>query len=71
MEEFADGGALMFDPGDDATLAELIHQLVIGDPTFDARRSAGLAIAAAHTWEASAERHMAAYRVAAGMTSQG
>lgn len=70
MEEFTDGGALMFDPGDDATLAELIHQLVIGDPTLDARRSAGLAIAAAHTWEASAERHMAAYRVAAEMTSQ-
>jgi glycosyltransferase involved in cell wall biosynthesis len=66
MEEFAAGSALMFDPGDDATLAELIHQLVIGDPTFDARRSEGITRAATFTWEASAERHMAAYRIAAG-----
>ena len=69
MEEFAAGAALMFDPGDDATLAELIHQMVIGDPTFDARRSAGVSIAAEHTWEASAERHVEAYRAAAGAGS--
>ncbi len=66
MEEFAAGAALMFDSGDDATLAELIHQLVIGDPTFDARRAEGLVRAASNTWEASAERHMVAYRLAAG-----
>ena len=66
MEEFAAGAALTFDAGDDPTLAELIHQLVIGDPTFDSRRSKGLSTAASHTWEASAERHMEAYRIAAG-----
>lgn len=65
MEEFAAGAALMFDPGDDGGLAELIHQLVIGDPTFDARRSAGLSIAASYTWDASAQRHVEAYRSAA------
>jgi glycosyltransferase involved in cell wall biosynthesis len=71
MEEFASGAALMFDPGDDTTLADLIHQLVIGDPTFDSRRAEGLARAASHTWEASAERHMAAYRLAAGAGAGG
>ena len=66
MEEFAAGAALLFDPGDDATLADLIHQLVLGDPTLDGRRSAGLEAAASHTWQASAERHLEAYRLAAG-----
>ncbi|HEX4863671.1 MAG TPA: glycosyltransferase family 1 protein [Acidimicrobiales bacterium] len=66
MEEFAAGAALMFDPGDDASLADLIHQLVIGDPTLDSRRSAGLSIAGSYTWDASAELHMEAYRRAAG-----
>ncbi|HUE60536.1 MAG TPA: glycosyltransferase, partial [Acidimicrobiales bacterium] len=66
MEEFADGAALLFDPGDDATLAELIHQLVLGDPTIEGRRSAGFEAASSHTWEASAERHVEAYRLAAG-----
>lgn len=66
MEEFAAESALMFEPGDDATLAELIHQLVIGDPTFEARKSRGLATATSYTWERSAELHMNAYRAAAG-----
>ena len=66
MEEFAAGSALMFEPGDDAMLAELIHQLVIGDPTFEARKSRGLATATSYTWERSAELHMNAYRAAAG-----
>jgi glycosyltransferase involved in cell wall biosynthesis len=66
MEEFAAGAALMFDPGDDAALAELIHQLVIGDPTFDSRRALGLERAASYTWDLSAERHLDAYRGAVG-----
>ena len=66
MEEFAAGAALLFDPGDKETLADLIHQLVLGDPTLDGRRLAGLEAAAAHTWEASAELHMQAYRLASG-----
>ena len=68
MEEVAGTAALLVPPGDVGALGEVLDQVLAGaiDPaTAAARRSEGLAVAAAHTWEASADIHVAAYRTAA------
>ncbi|HUP69526.1 MAG TPA: glycosyltransferase family 1 protein [Acidimicrobiales bacterium] len=67
MEEVVAGAALLVEPGDGDSLAGVLDMLVRGDAGLEARRQRGLAVAARHTWEASAAAHVAVYRsVAAG-----
>ncbi|MHB1487032.1 MAG: glycosyltransferase family 4 protein [Acidimicrobiales bacterium] len=67
MQEVAEGAALLVAPGDSDALAGALDMVVRGDHALAGRRRHGLDIAAAHTWRASAEGHMAAYRAAAGV----
>ncbi|SFS96164.1 MSMEG_0565 family glycosyltransferase [Saccharopolyspora flava] len=53
------GGAARFADGPEAFAAELGSALAWEDPD---RREAGRELAAAHTWQAAAERHIAFYR---------
>jgi len=68
MEEVAQGAAVLVGPGDTGVLADAIDEALAGTNPVEAdqRRSRGLEVAAAHTWEASAEAHVAAYRHAVG-----
>jgi glycosyltransferase involved in cell wall biosynthesis len=70
MEEVAGDAATLVPPGDVTGLAEALDA-VLGSGTTasgerDRRRRAGLRIAAAHTWDESANRHVEAYRYAQG-----
>jgi glycosyltransferase involved in cell wall biosynthesis len=68
MAELAGEAATLVVPGDAEGLAEALA-LVLADrdgPTGARRREAGFARAAARTWEASAARHVEAYRIATG-----
>jgi glycosyltransferase involved in cell wall biosynthesis len=62
MEEVAEGAALLVPPGDADALAGALDMLVRGDEALGTRRQRGLAVAARHTWEASAAGHVEAYR---------
>jgi len=67
MEEVAGAGALLVPPGEVGPLAEVLDDILGGggdDRAASERRSIGFEVAAAHTWEASAEHHVAAYRSA-------
>jgi glycosyltransferase involved in cell wall biosynthesis len=66
MAEVAGESALLAPPGQPAALAEAISAAIAEDGSGAAarRRARGLEIAAQHTWEACAEGHMAAYRLA-------
>ena len=67
MAELAGGAAMLVPPGDTADLAAAIDEVLSeggGGRTAERRRE-GLAVAAARTWEASAECHLEAYRRAA------
>jgi glycosyltransferase involved in cell wall biosynthesis len=71
MEEVAGDAATLVRPGDVAGLAEALDAaLGSGSVTTsgerERQRHAGLKIAAAHTWEESANRHVEAYRYAQG-----
>ena len=68
MAEVAGDAALLAAPGDPPALAAAIARSISELATSEQarRRSQGLAIAAGYTWEACAEGHMAAYRLAAG-----
>ncbi|MGH9305690.1 MAG: glycosyltransferase family 4 protein [Acidimicrobiales bacterium] len=66
MEEIAEGAALLVAPGDTDALAGALDMAVRTDQALEGRRERGLAIAAAHTWRASAEGHLRAYRAAFG-----
>jgi glycosyltransferase involved in cell wall biosynthesis len=69
MEEVAGTSALLVPPGDVGALAEVVDSVLSGqldERAASERRSLGLAIAERHTWEASADLHVAAYRAAAG-----
>ena len=64
MEEVAGDAAVLVPPGDQAALADAVDAELAGGPRgpmSEARRSRGLEIASAHTWERSAERHLVAY----------
>lgn len=65
MEEVAGDAALLVAPGDDSALADALDEVLEGGPAVEARRDRGFAVAARHTWEASAEAHVAVYRQAA------
>ena len=65
MAELAGSAAWLVPPGDVDLLAGAIEAALADDADVRRRRSAGLAVAASHTWARSAEGHMAAYRWAA------
>ncbi len=67
MEEVAGSSAVLVPPGDAGALGDVLDEILGGrgdDRATSERRALGFAIASAHTWEASAERHVAAYRMA-------
>lgn len=71
MEEVAGEVASLVAPGDTAALADVIDErltLRVGADSEGRRR--GLEIAARHTWAASADRHVEAYRYAAAVPAR-
>jgi glycosyltransferase involved in cell wall biosynthesis len=73
MEEVAGDAATLVDPGDVSGLAHVLDVHLAGpagpaepDHVRADRRRRGFDIVAQHTWAASADRHMEAYRWAAG-----
>jgi hypothetical protein len=70
MEEVAGDAAALVDPGDVSGLADVLDVHLAGpaepDHVLADRRRRGFDIVAQHTWAASADRHMEAYRWAAG-----
>jgi glycosyltransferase involved in cell wall biosynthesis len=64
MAEVAGEAAVLVGAGDRGALAEAIEETVSGGPEVRSRVAAGLKIAGAHTWEASALGHLRAYRLA-------
>lgn len=69
MAEVAGDAAVLVPPGDVDGLAGALSDLLTAgrdDPEVLARRAIGLERAATRTWAASAERHVDAYRIAAG-----
>ncbi len=69
MEEVAGGAAVLVGPGDQTGLADALDAELDGRSggatAVRMRRERGLVIVAEHTWERSAEHHLAAYRHAA------
>ncbi len=68
MAELAGEAATLVTPGDREGLADALAMVLRGAGGSEARRrrEAGIARAATLTWEASAARHVEAYRIAAG-----
>ena len=67
MDEVAGGAARLVDAGDVEGLIGAIDAIVSGsDGEVAQRRALGLERARERTWQASAQRHLHAYRVAAG-----
>ncbi len=64
MQDVVGDAALLVPPGDEAALAEAIEALVGGGPAVERLRRRGPQVAAGFTWAASAEGHVAAYRLA-------
>jgi glycosyltransferase involved in cell wall biosynthesis len=62
IEEVAAGAALLVPPADVEALAGALDMAVRQDAGLAGRRERGLAIAARHTWAASAQRHAEVYR---------
>lgn len=71
MEEVAGDAALLVEPGDGPGLADALGQMLTEgrDRTAlaEERRRRGFRIVERHSWAASASRHVAAYRCAAGL----
>ena len=69
MEEVAGASALLVPPGDGGALADVLDTVLTGrgdDRAASERRSLGFDVVERHTWGASADLHVAAYRTAAG-----
>ena len=69
MHEVAGDSALLVPPGDQAALADVLDVVLTGrgdDRASSERRAIGFGIVDRHTWAASADLHVAAYRSAAG-----
>ena len=64
MQDVVDDAALLVAPGDDAALAAALEALVAGGTEAARLRRRGPQVAAPFTWAASAEGHVAAYRLA-------
>jgi glycosyltransferase involved in cell wall biosynthesis len=65
MAEVSGGAAVLVAAGSVPDLADALAETLEAGAGVTERRRLGLAVAAGHTWEASAEGHMAAYRWAA------
>lgn len=65
MAEVAGDAASLVVPGDIEGLAGAIDKAVCRGPGVHEGIAAGLLVAASHTWDASARRHVEAYRLAA------
>lgn len=65
MAEVAGAAASLVAPGSIEGLAEAIEEAEAHGPAVAERIEAGLLVAASHTWEDSARRHLEAYRLAA------
>src|SRR5665213_2550195 len=68
MEEVAGASALLVPPGDAGLLADVLDTVLTGrgdERAASERRSLGFDIVERHTWRASADLHVAAYRTAA------
>lgn len=68
MAELVGPAAILAQPGSVPALADALRQSRHTGSVPDKRRAVGLALASAHTWDACAEGHMAAYRFAVGGT---
>ncbi len=68
MAELAGDAATLVTPGDADGLADALARVLreAGSPEASARREAGISRAESRTWQASAARHLEAYRIAAG-----
>lgn len=64
MEEVTEGAALLVKPGDVDGLAGALDMLARGDEGLPDRVRRGIEVASRHTWEASVEAHVRAYREA-------
>ena len=64
MQDVVDDAALLVPPADDAALTAALDALVAGGPEAGRLRRRGPEVAAPFTWAASAEGHVAAYRLA-------
>jgi glycosyltransferase involved in cell wall biosynthesis len=69
MEEVVGDAALLVAPRDVDALARDLGRVLDDDALTARLRAAGPVQAAPFTWEASVERHLAAYRVAAGVAA--
>ena len=71
MEEVAGDAALLVEPGDPPALADALDLLLTQgrdrSSLVEERRERGFRIVERHTWAASASKHVAAYRSAAGL----
>jgi glycosyltransferase involved in cell wall biosynthesis len=65
MADALGDAAVLVPPKAVEALADALAAELGGDPERDRRRQAGLARVAGRTWEASAARHLDAYRIAA------
>jgi glycosyltransferase involved in cell wall biosynthesis len=63
MEEASAGAARLVTPGDTSELAQAIDDLLTAGIS-ESQREIGRAVAARHTWAASADKHIEAYRLA-------
>ena len=63
MEEASAGAARLVTPGNGSELAEAIDDLLMTGVSEN-ERQLGQAIAARHTWAASAAKHVEAYQLA-------
>ena len=64
MEEVAGPAACWCPPGEVGALAGALEAVLAGGGPGPGLREEGLAIATRHTWAASADRHLEAYRLA-------
>jgi len=62
MAELAQGAAVLVSPGSVPELADALEEVLDGGDAGGRRRRLGLEVAAGHTWEASADGHVSAYR---------
>jgi len=62
MAEVSGGAAVLVTPGSVPELADGLREVLDGSAAVDRQRRLGIEVAAAHTWQASAADHMAAYR---------
>lgn len=66
MGDLAGEAALLVPAGDVAALAGALEDALGGGPSLAERRERGLALAARHSWELSAEQHARVYAAVAG-----